>query len=127
MIPASSYYDDNFGHYDIESEEDIEFYHQVQQESVWKRCEGCLNLRRLRPHYGLCNSCATNLECGWDLPSRDLTLDRIRQDINSATEEEDWDKLAYLAAEAKRFQELEQQLLREQEQELEQEQEILDE
>jgi hypothetical protein len=31
-----SYYDDNYGHYEIEGPEDIEFYHQTQRESVWR-------------------------------------------------------------------------------------------
>jgi hypothetical protein len=29
-----TYHDDNFGCYEIDSEEDLEFYHQVQRESV---------------------------------------------------------------------------------------------
>lgn len=53
-----SYYDDNFGFYEIESEEDIEFYKQVQQESVEKICERCGRKVRLRPDYAICNSCA---------------------------------------------------------------------
>lgn len=58
------YYDDNFGFYDIESEEDIAFYKQVQQESTEKECEGCGRLVRLRPDYGFCNNCADAREQG---------------------------------------------------------------
>ena len=35
------YYDDNYGWYEIESEEDIEFYHAMQRKSVKKECMGC--------------------------------------------------------------------------------------
>ena len=62
-----SYYDDNFGHYEIESEEDIEFYHKIQAQSVWKRCDGCKKRVKIMPHYGYCNACATKLENGFDL------------------------------------------------------------
>ena len=60
------YYDDNFGEYDIQDEEDIEFYHRVQNESVEKVCECCGRTVRLRPDYGICNSCAEILERGGD-------------------------------------------------------------
>jgi hypothetical protein len=62
-----SYYDDNYGWYEIQSEEDIEFYHQVQRESVLKRCSSCKRKVKLRPEYIICNSCADKLERGWDL------------------------------------------------------------
>jgi hypothetical protein len=62
-----SYYDENFGHWEIESEEDIEFYKQVQKESVVKKCAGCGRKVKLRPDYAYCNSCATKREQGWDL------------------------------------------------------------
>ena len=35
-VNMTSYYDDNFGFYDIESEEDIEFYHKMQDTNVEK-------------------------------------------------------------------------------------------
>jgi hypothetical protein len=60
------YYDDNFGEYDIQDEEDLEFYHRVQNESVEKVCECCGRTVRLRPDYGICNSCAEILERGGD-------------------------------------------------------------
>lgn len=60
------YYDDNFGEYDIQDEEDIEFYMRVQEESVEKVCECCGRTVMLRPQYGICNSCAETLERGGD-------------------------------------------------------------
>jgi hypothetical protein len=61
-----SYYDDNFGHYDIRDESDIEFYREVQRRSVVKTCQGCGQKVRLMPQYGYCDSCATKREQGWD-------------------------------------------------------------
>lgn len=61
-----SYYDDNFGFYDIQSEEDVEFYHEMQRQSVSKKCEGCGRMVRLKPDYAFCNSCADKIERGWD-------------------------------------------------------------
>jgi len=63
----ATYYDDNFGNYDIESEEDIEFYHQVQEESVQKVCKGCGRRVRIRYDYAYCNSCAEKIERGYDI------------------------------------------------------------
>jgi rRNA maturation endonuclease Nob1 len=62
-----TYHDDNFGCYDIQDEDDVEFYKQVQRESVWKKCQGCGRKVKLRPDYGICNSCAERLERGQDL------------------------------------------------------------
>lgn len=56
------YYDDNFGHYNIESEEDIEFYHLTQKNSVQKICVDCGQSVLLLPHYECCNSCADQRE-----------------------------------------------------------------
>jgi hypothetical protein len=68
----ASYYDDNYGFYDIEDAEDIAFYHRTQRESVEKRCQGCGRLVHIRPEYAYCNSCATAIEQGRDisLPAR---------------------------------------------------------
>jgi len=60
-----TYYDDNFGHYKIESEEDVEFYKEVQRTSVWKKCLRCERKVRLRPDYVICNRCADADERGW--------------------------------------------------------------
>lgn len=63
-----SYYDDNFGIWDgMDDEENVEFYHQVQAESVEKICEGCGHTVMLRPSYGICNSCASKVEQGLDI------------------------------------------------------------
>lgn len=70
-----TYYDDNFGAWEIESEEDLEFYRQVQNENVEKRCEGCGRTVRIRPDYYICNSCAETLERGGDLPWPDKDED----------------------------------------------------
>jgi hypothetical protein len=61
-----TYYDDNFGHYEIQDEDDVAFYHKVQRESVWKNCQRCDRRVKLRPDYGICNSCADKAERGWE-------------------------------------------------------------
>ena len=63
----ATYYDDNFGHYEIEDEDDVEFYHQMQRESVEKICEGCGREVKIRASYGYCNRCCETLERGGDL------------------------------------------------------------
>lgn len=65
-MPRPTYYDDNFGHYDIDSDDDVEFYHQVQRESRLKTCAGCGCKVRLRPDYAYCNSCADKRERGME-------------------------------------------------------------
>jgi hypothetical protein len=62
-----SYYDDNYGFYEIESPEDIEFYHRTQKNSVWKKCQGCGRRVKIKPEYGYCNSCADKRERGYDI------------------------------------------------------------
>jgi rRNA maturation endonuclease Nob1 len=59
-----TYYDDNFGHYEIQSEEDVEFYHAVQKRNVIKKCAGCGRIVKIQPDYAICNSCATRAEHG---------------------------------------------------------------
>lgn len=61
------YYDDNFGHYNIESDEDVEFYHQMQRLSVEKLCKGCNRMVRIKRDYAYCNSCAEEREHGWGI------------------------------------------------------------
>lgn len=64
----SSFYDDNFGHWeDMDDPDNVEFYKQVQRESRRKKCEGCGRMVNLRPGYGYCNSCADKRERGLDL------------------------------------------------------------
>ena len=65
-MTSPEYYDDNFGHWDIQSEEDIEFYHQVQRNSVWKTCEKCGKRVKIQKHYAICDACATAAENGWE-------------------------------------------------------------
>lgn len=66
-----SYYDDNFGFYEIEDEGDVEFYHEMQEKSVEKRCRGCRRIVKIKPEYAYCNSCADTLERGGDLEGED--------------------------------------------------------
>lgn len=63
----ATYIDDNFGVWDIKSEEDIEFYNQVQKESVLKNCVICGQAVKLRPQYDKCNSCTEKIERGMDV------------------------------------------------------------
>ena len=63
MVMAQ-YYDDNFGRWDIEDDDDVAFYHRVQRESVLKICRDCGQEVRLRPSYAICNSCADRIERG---------------------------------------------------------------
>ena len=62
-----SNYDDNFGFYDMEEEGSEEFYRDVQERSVEKKCKGCGKLVFLLPHYAYCNSCADKIEKGQEL------------------------------------------------------------
>jgi rRNA maturation endonuclease Nob1 len=62
-----TYIDDNYGQYDIESQEDVDFYFETQQKSVLKKCKGCGRKVKIKPEYALCNSCAEKLERGGDL------------------------------------------------------------
>lgn len=61
-----SYYDDNFGHWEIRDEDDREHYFNVQRTNVLKKCEGCGRKVKLQPQYGFCNSCAEKRENGWE-------------------------------------------------------------
>lgn len=62
-----TFVDDNFGTYEIESEEDVEFYRRVQERSVKKKCRGCERMVKLLPHYAYCDSCARKREQGYDI------------------------------------------------------------
>ena len=62
-----SYYDSNYGHWDMEDgQDDIDFYHDVQRRSVTKICQGCDQRVKLLPQYAYCDNCATMIEQGWD-------------------------------------------------------------
>ena len=62
----STYDDDNFGHYDIEDEDDLRFYRQNRRDSVKKECVICKQEVFLLPHYDKCSPCVDKLERGWD-------------------------------------------------------------
>lgn len=64
----SSYYDDNFGHWeDMDDPENREFYRDVQRRSVTKTCAGCGRRVRILPQYAYCDSCARKREQGFDI------------------------------------------------------------
>jgi len=62
-----TYYDDNFGHWDMNDPDALEFYHDVQRRSVTKKCQGCGRKVKILPDYAYCDSCATKREQGWDI------------------------------------------------------------
>ncbi len=63
--------DDNFGDWegmnpgDPDFEDNLEFYRQVQAESISKVCCDCGHTVMLRPDYCRCNSCADLMERGY--------------------------------------------------------------
>ena len=68
LVPVmANYYDDNFGCWDSMDDPDtMDFYNQVQSESVEKTCSICGFTVWLRPNYDKCDSCCTKIENGWD-------------------------------------------------------------
>ena len=61
------YYDDNFGFWeDMDDPDMVDFYNQVQSESVEKTCSICGQTVMLRPSYDKCDSCCRKIEAGWD-------------------------------------------------------------
>jgi hypothetical protein len=65
---APSYYDENFGFYDIEDQDDLDFYLENQNRSKTTKCKGCGRSVKLLPDYVYCNSCATIIERGGEFP-----------------------------------------------------------
>jgi len=62
------YYDDNFGEWEGMDDPDmVDFYHEMQDRSVLKKCEGCGRQVKIDPKYAYCDSCATKREQGWDI------------------------------------------------------------
>jgi hypothetical protein len=59
-----SYYDENFGHWDIEDEDDVEMYRRFQRTNVLKTCRTCEREVMLQPQYDQCDGCATREEQG---------------------------------------------------------------
>ena len=64
MMPG--YYDDNFGQWDIEDEDDVRFYRELQRTNVEKTCRNCGRLVSIQPQYAICDSCATKIERGME-------------------------------------------------------------
>lgn len=64
----TTYYDDNFGHWeDMDDPEMVDFYHQMQRESVEKKCQGCGRMVKIKADYAYCNGCADIIERGGDV------------------------------------------------------------
>ena len=62
-----TYYDDNFGTWDnMDEPEMVDFYHQCQKSNVTKVCKQCERTVRIQPQYAICNSCADDIESGYD-------------------------------------------------------------
>ena len=61
---AAAVYDDSFGFWDIDGQEEQAFFEYVQGQSVQKICDRCERLVRLMPTKARCASCVTALECG---------------------------------------------------------------
>lgn len=64
---APTYVDDNFGAYEIDSPDDVEFYKANQRRSRSRKCQGCGRRVRLLPGYGYCDGCADARERGADI------------------------------------------------------------
>ena len=56
------FYDENYGWYEIEDQDDIDFYFETQQQSVEKVCVDCGRTVKIKPEYECCNSCAERRE-----------------------------------------------------------------
>ena len=65
----ADYYDDNFGHWDMDDdqEERQTFYRKVQDESIWKVCSLCDEKVKILQQYDKCNSCMDKLERGYQI------------------------------------------------------------
>jgi len=64
----TTYYDDNFGHWeDMDDPDNREYYNYVQSASVDKECNGCGRIVRILPNYGYCDTCADARERGIDI------------------------------------------------------------
>ena len=61
---GAAVYDNNFGFWDIDGQEEKAFFEYVQGQSVQKICLRCERRVRLMPPKTLCASCVTALECG---------------------------------------------------------------
>jgi hypothetical protein len=57
-------YDDNFGFWHIDGQEEQAFFDHVQRRSLQRTCERCERRAWLMPPKTICASCATALEYG---------------------------------------------------------------
>jgi hypothetical protein len=57
-------YDDNFGFWEVDGQEEQAFFEHVQRQSVQRTCDRCDRTVRLIPSKTLCASCVAALECG---------------------------------------------------------------
>jgi hypothetical protein len=64
MLKMAAVYDDSFGFWDIDGQEEQAFFEYVQRQSVQKACDRCERRVRLMPPKTLCASCVAALECG---------------------------------------------------------------
>ena len=64
MLKMAAVYDDNFGFWDIDGQEEQAFFEHVHSQSVEKTCDRCQRRVRLMREKTLCASCVTALECG---------------------------------------------------------------
>jgi hypothetical protein len=63
-LKMAAVYEDNFGFWDIDGQEEQAFFEDVQRQSVKKTCDRCDRPVRLIPSKTQCASCVTALECG---------------------------------------------------------------
>ena len=61
----ATYYDENFGCWDMSEEGSKEFYHKVQSSNIEKECGECGKIVYLQPQYSICNTCADMIEKGY--------------------------------------------------------------
>ena len=62
-----NYYDDNFGNWsDTNDTDTLDFYREVQKNSVTKVCRNCERIVHILPQYAICNSCADAAEKGME-------------------------------------------------------------
>jgi hypothetical protein len=57
-------YDDNFGYWQVDDAEELEFFKHVQSQSIGRSCERCRGAVRLMAPKLLCAPCISALECG---------------------------------------------------------------
>lgn len=61
-----TFHDSNFGCWEVNDEDDVDFYFHVQATNVRRVCDGCGGTFMLQPQYAYCNSCADARERGYD-------------------------------------------------------------